>query len=172
MVIRCVRRPCIPFGHVFFRFVTFRIIMEIWDFCLEISLKNHWNFLRLVCGNHGHCCKFTWQINSKQPIASSIVNKPPPESQRLSQWGIYMLLWVINMPLLKSHRSLLIYTSQLLYLSIFIPLTTLLKRVISQLFQCLVDLNLNQRILEQDPGLGGPVGGQHRVFIKLEIIIF
>ena len=25
--------------------------MEIWDFCLEISLKNHWNFSRLVCGN-------------------------------------------------------------------------------------------------------------------------
>ena len=39
MVIRCVRRPCVTCGPVFFYFVTFRIIMEIWDFCLEISLK-------------------------------------------------------------------------------------------------------------------------------------
>ena len=31
--------------------MTFRIIMEIWEFCLEISLKNHGNFSRLVCGN-------------------------------------------------------------------------------------------------------------------------
>ena len=51
MVIRCVRRSCVTCGPVGFRFVTFRIIMEIWDFCLEASLKNHWNFLRLVCGN-------------------------------------------------------------------------------------------------------------------------
>ena len=34
-----------------------------------------------------------------------------------------------------------------------------------------MDLNLNQRRLEQDPGLGGPAGGLRRVFIKLEIII-
>ena len=51
VVIRCVRKPCVTHGSVFFRLVTFRIIMEIWDFCLEISLKNHWNFSRLVCGN-------------------------------------------------------------------------------------------------------------------------
>ena len=36
-----------------FRFVTFRIIMKNLDFCLEISLKNYWNFSRLVCGNPG-----------------------------------------------------------------------------------------------------------------------
>ena len=38
MVIRCLRRPCpcVTCGPVFFRFVTFRIIMEIWDFCLDI----------------------------------------------------------------------------------------------------------------------------------------
>ena len=51
MVIECVRRPCITCGPVFFSFVTFRIIMENWDFCLEISLKNHWKFLRIVCEN-------------------------------------------------------------------------------------------------------------------------
>ena len=51
MVIRCVRRPCVTCGPAFFRFVTLRIIMEIWDFCLEISLKNHWNFSMPVCGN-------------------------------------------------------------------------------------------------------------------------
>ena len=51
MVTRCVTRPCATHGPVFFHFVTFRIIMEIWDFCLEISFKNHWNFSRLVCGN-------------------------------------------------------------------------------------------------------------------------
>ena len=45
-------------------------------------------------------------------------------------------------------------------------------RVTSQLFQCFVDLNLNQRRLEQDPGLGGPVGGLRTVFIKFNIIIF
>ena len=45
-------------------------------------------------------------------------------------------------------------------------------RVTSQLFQCFVDLNLNQRRLEQDPGLGGPAGGLRAVFIKFEIIIF
>ena len=41
-----------------------------------------------------------------------------------------------------------------------------------QFFQCFVDFNLNQRRFEQDPGLGGPVGGLCTVFIKLEIIIF
>ena len=51
MVIECVRRPCITCDPVFFSFVTFRIIMENWDFCLEISLKNHWKFLRIVCEN-------------------------------------------------------------------------------------------------------------------------
>ena len=45
-------------------------------------------------------------------------------------------------------------------------------RVTSQLFQCFGDLNLNQRRLEQDQGLGGPVGGLRTVFIKFEIIIF
>ena len=45
-------------------------------------------------------------------------------------------------------------------------------RVTSQPFQCFGDLNLNQRRLEQDPGLGGPVGGLRTVFIKFEIIIF
>ena len=37
-------------GPVFFRFVTFRIIMEICDFCLEISLKNIENFQGLSVG--------------------------------------------------------------------------------------------------------------------------
>ena len=49
--IRCVRRPRETCDPVFFYFMTFRIIMEIWEFCLEISLKNHGNFSRLVCGN-------------------------------------------------------------------------------------------------------------------------
>ena len=49
--IRCVRRPCVTCGPAFFCFVTLRIFMEIWKFCLEISLKNHWNFSRRVCGN-------------------------------------------------------------------------------------------------------------------------
>ena len=52
---RCVRRPWVTCGPVFFHFGTFKIVMEIWDFCLEISLKNHWNFSRLVCGNPGWC---------------------------------------------------------------------------------------------------------------------
>ena len=43
---------------------------------------------------------------------------------------------------------------------------------LANFFQCLGELHLNQRRLEQDPGLGGPVGGLRRVFIKLEIIIF
>ena len=41
----------------------------------------------------------------------------------------------------------------------------------AKFFQCLGGLNLNQKRLEQDPGLGGPVGGLRRIFIKLEIII-
>ena len=41
VVKRYVRRPCVACDPVFFRFETFRIIMEIRDFCLEISLKNH-----------------------------------------------------------------------------------------------------------------------------------
>ena len=45
-------------------------------------------------------------------------------------------------------------------------------RVTSQLFQCFGNFNLNQRRLEQDPGLGGPVGGLRTVLIKFEIIIF
>ena len=61
MVIRCVRRPCVTCGHVFFHFATFRIIMEIWDFCLEISLKNHWKFSRLVCGNPVVISSVHWQ---------------------------------------------------------------------------------------------------------------
>ena len=46
----CDKTMCNTWSCVF-HFVTFRIIMEIWDFCLEISLKNHGNFSRLVCGN-------------------------------------------------------------------------------------------------------------------------
>ena len=38
-----------------------------------------------------------------------------------------VLLWVIRMPFLELHWILLICTSQLLYLSLFIPWTTLLK---------------------------------------------
>ena len=45
-------------------------------------------------------------------------------------------------------------------------------RVTSQLFQCFRDLNLNQKRLEQDPGLAGPVGGLRTVFIKFEIMNF
>ena len=39
-------------------------------------------------------------------------------------------------------------------------------------YRCLGGLNLNQGRLEQDPGLGCPVGGVRMVFINLEIIIF
>ena len=56
---RYVRRPCVTCGPVIFHFVTFRIIMEIWNFCCEISLKNHWKFSRLVCGNPGLRTKCT-----------------------------------------------------------------------------------------------------------------
>ena len=83
-----------------------------------------------------------------------------------------MQLWVISMLLLELHWSLFFCTSKLLYLSLFIPLTTLLNSDQPTFFQCFVDLYLNQRRLEQDPGLGGPVGGLRRVFINLEIIIF
>ena len=65
VVIRCVRRPCVTCGHMFFHFVTFRIIMEIWDFCLEISLKNYWNFSRLVCGN---------PVSSSKPLAEPVLD--------------------------------------------------------------------------------------------------
>ena len=41
--------------------INLRIIVEICDFCLEISLKNHWNFFRLVCGNpdYGNASRVT-----------------------------------------------------------------------------------------------------------------
>ena len=41
-----------------------------------------------------------------------------------------------------------------------------------QRFLCFGDLSLNQRRLEQEPGLGSPVGGLRKVFIKFEIIVF
>ena len=47
MVIRCVRRPCVTCGPVFFRFVTFRIIMDIWDFFV---LKYHWEIIEIFRG--------------------------------------------------------------------------------------------------------------------------
>ena len=40
--------PCL-----FLPFVMFRIIMEILDLGLEISLKHHWNSSTPVCGNPG-----------------------------------------------------------------------------------------------------------------------
>ena len=40
-------------GLDIFRFVKLRIIMKIEIFCLELSLKNHSNFSRPVCGNPG-----------------------------------------------------------------------------------------------------------------------
>ena len=57
---KIVRRPCVTCGPVFFCFVTLRIIMEIWEFCLEISLKSHWTFSRLVCGNPDLGEKSAW----------------------------------------------------------------------------------------------------------------
>ena len=49
------------------------------------------------------------------------------ESQQLLLRGIYVLFIVIRMPFLGLHWILLICTSQLLYLSLFIPSATLLK---------------------------------------------
>ena len=112
------------------------------------------------------------KLTQKQFIANSFVDKPPTESHSscyneefmcCSEW-LECLSW--SYIELFSSARLNFYTYH--YLSH-------LKhcwRVTSQLFQCFVDLNLNQRWLEQDPGLGGPVGGLRTVFIKLEIIIF
>ena len=47
-------------------FVAFRI-MEILDFFLEISLKNHWNFSRLVCGNPVHLHLHYWSSHVRVP---------------------------------------------------------------------------------------------------------
>ena len=55
---------------VLVHFITFRIIMEIWDFCLGISLKNLWNFSRLFCGNPGSM----WQWNIAKLLWENIEN--------------------------------------------------------------------------------------------------
>ena len=91
------------------------------------------------------CCLLSFPETTHVRIASSIAvdlsaklaqnNSLPAvcwqttyrESQQLLQWGIYVLFWVIRMPLLGLHWILLICTSQLLYLSLFIPSATLLK---------------------------------------------
>ena len=114
-----------------------------------------------------HCCRVSCRINSKQLIASSFVDKPPVESHG---GCCNEELRVISMLSLELHWSLFICSSQLLYLSIFIPWTTLLKSDQPTFFQCFGDLNLNQKRLEQYPGLGGPIGSVCRVFIKLEKI--
>ena len=43
------------FYCVSFCIVTFRIIREIWDFRLQISLKSQWKFSWPICSNPGPC---------------------------------------------------------------------------------------------------------------------
>ena len=52
--LKCVRRY-LPCGTLFFRFLTFRIIMEIWDFCV---LKYHWKIIEIVYGCLWEPCSY------------------------------------------------------------------------------------------------------------------
>ena len=119
-----------------------------------------------------HCCRFICQINSRQLVASSFVDKPPPESHSscydeefmcCSEW-LECLSWNYTEFFSSARLNVYIYH----YLSHHQHYW----RVTSQLFQCFGDLNLNQKRLEQDPGLAGPVGGLRTVFIKFEIMNF
>ena len=119
-----------------------------------------------------HCCRSICQISWTQLIASSFVDKPRTESHSslyneeimcCSEW-LECLSWSYTEFFSSACHSFYIYhyLSHLQYC----------WRVTSQLFPCFVDSNLNQRRLEQDPSLGGLVGGLRTVFIKFEIFIF
>ena len=106
-----------------------------------------------------------------QNIARSFVDKPPAESHG----GCYNEEFICCSEWLAcySWRYIEVYSSTLLNFNIhhYISHWQHCWRATS-LFQYLGGLNINQRRLEQDPGLGSPVGGLRRVFIKLEMIIF
>ena len=79
-----------------------------------------------------------------------------------------MLLWVISMLLLEFIH---LHISTLISITIH-PIDNTAEEWPANFFQCFGDLNLNQRRLELDPGLGDPVGSLCKVFIKLGMIIF
>ena len=119
-----------------------------------------------------HCCRFFCQINSKQLIDSSFVDRPRAESHNscyneelicCSEW-FECLSW--------SYTEFFSSARLNFYFYHYLSHRQHCWRVTRQMFQCFGDLNLNQRGLEQHPGLGGPAGGLRTVFIKFEIIIF
>ena len=123
-------------------------------------------------GLQQHCRRFIYQLKLKQFIASSFVDNPPAESHSscyneefmcCSEW-LECLSW--------SYTEF--FSSALLnfYIYHYSSHRQHCWGVTSKPFKYFGDLNLNQRRLEQDPDLGGPVGGLRTVFIKFEIINF
>ena len=119
-----------------------------------------------------HCCRFICQINSKQLIASRFVDKPPAESHSSCYNVEFMCCSGWLECLSWSYTEF--FSSARLNFHIYHHLSNRQHcwRVTSQPFQCFGGLNLNQRRLEQDPVLRGPVRSLRTVFIKFEIIIF
>ena len=135
----------------------------------EQSTKFSQNYSCSDCQQH--CCRSTCQINSKQLIASSFVDKLPTESHSSCYYKELMCCseW-LECPS-WSYTEFFSSTCHNFYIYHYLSHQQHCWKVTSQIFQRFVDLNLNQRRLEQDPGLGGPVGGLRTVFIKFEIII-
>ena len=146
------------------------LIPKISSVTAEQSTKFSQNYPCSDCQQH--CCRSICQISSKQLIASSFVDKPPTESHSscyneefmcCSEW-LECLFWSYTEFFSSARGNFYIYH--------YLSHRQHCWRVTSQLFQCFVDFNLNQRTLKQDPGLGGQVGGLRTVFIKFEMIIF
>ena len=120
-----------------------------------------------------HCCRFICQINSKTTHCQQLCWQTACwESQQLlsaagfmccSEW-LECLSWNYTEFFSSARLNNYIYH--------YLSYRQHCWRVTSQLFNAFGDLNLNQRRFEQDPGLGGPVGGLRTVYIKFEIINF
>ena len=112
------------------------------------------------------------KFSSNQLIASSFVDKPPTESHSScyneefmcrSEW-LECLSWSYTGFFSSARHNFYIYH--------YSSHRQHCWRVTSLLLQCFVDLNLNQKRLGQDAGLGSPVGGPRTIFIKFKMIIF
>ena len=143
------------------------LIPQISSITAEQSTKFSKNCSCLDCQQH--CCRFICQINSKQLIARSFVDKPLAESHSSCYNKEFMCCSEWLKCLSMSYTEFFSSARLNFYICHYLSHR---QHGWSQQFQCFGDLNLNQRRREQDPGIGGPVGCLRTVFIKFEIILF
>ena len=119
-----------------------------------------------------YCCRFTCQINSNNSLpAALLTNHLLRVTTVVTMRNLFATLSDDHATLGVTRKSIHLHFSTFISIIIY-PIDNTADEWLAKFFQCLGDLNLNQRSLEQDPGLRGPVGGLRRVFIELEIIIF